>query len=68
MMFSAPAQGAVSCLPGETLELTNPIVAVVDGPDDDVAQEQERWSNLDPEIEGLGLYFADESLELEKEK
>lgn len=64
VMCSAPAQ-AVYC-PGESLDLIDPVVFVLEGPGHAV-QEQDRWSSLStPYIEGHQLHFESQNLDLEQ--
>ena len=67
VMCSVPAQ-AYSCA-DEYLELTDPVVSVVEGPGD-AAQEQGRWSALNaPYIEGgYTLHLESQHFGLEKVK
>ncbi|WP_146662827.1 hypothetical protein [Enhygromyxa salina] len=67
-LCSAPARSATSCPFGETLELINPVVTVIEGPKDDATEEQKRWSMLAaPYIEGMqDLHFEGQRFELER--
>lgn len=46
LVGSRPARGATSCMWGETVDMTNPVVVVIDG-QGDVAAEQAQWSALE---------------------
>lgn len=67
LVGSRPAQGATSCMLGETVDMTNPMVTVVEGPGD-AAGEQAHWSAL--EYSGLGgpleIGLGERTFELER--
>jgi hypothetical protein len=46
LIGSRPARGATSCMLGETVDMTDPMVTVIEGPGDATA-EQAQWSALE---------------------
>ncbi len=66
LLGTRDAQGAISCLLGENVDMMNPVVTVIEGPGD-AAAEQAQWSAL--EYAGLGgpleLGLGERTFELE---
>ena len=69
VMYSGRAQGAAACRAGEIVNLTDPMVVVIEGPGD-ATGEQARWSSLSPVyFEGPHeLHLGDQGLVLERGK